>query len=130
MVERHGTAALAASLNGHRIVSFPDKLLIKNVEHLEEGGILLNSRDVVGLEMTLLMGVLLTPYLKIEIHIRLFFVVSGFNFDKLVLERLLVEFRLLILTLVLPGGHIHVVGVIPLGLSFLGLALNTEMTSA
>ena len=31
VVERHGAAALATSLNSHRIISFPDKLLIKNV---------------------------------------------------------------------------------------------------
>ena len=80
--------------------------------------------------MTLFLGVLLTPYLKIEIHIRLFFVVSGFDFDKLVLEGFLVEFRLFVLSLVFPSGDIHVIGVIPLGLTFLCLAFNAEMTAA
>ena len=130
MVERDRAAALATPLNSHRIITFPDELLVQDVEHLEERSVLLDSRDVVGLKMTLFTGVLLTPYLKIEIHIRLFFVVSGFDFDKLVFERLLVEFRLFVLSLVLPSGDVHVIGVIPLGLAFLGLALYTEMTTA
>jgi hypothetical protein len=31
VVERHGTTALATSINSYRIITFPDKLLIKNV---------------------------------------------------------------------------------------------------
>ena len=40
------------------------------------------------------------------------------------------EFRLGTLALVLPGSNVHVVGVVPLCLAFLGLALDTEMTAA
>jgi hypothetical protein len=43
MVERHGTAALAASFNSHRIVSLSDKLFIQDVKHLKERSILLDS---------------------------------------------------------------------------------------
>ena len=50
--------------------------------------------------------------------------------NVLIYKRFLVEFRLIALALVLPGSYIHVVLVIPLGLSFRSLALLAEMTSA
>ena len=40
------------------------------------------------------------------------------------------KLRFLAFSLVLPGGDIHIVGVVSLGLSFLGLALDTEVTAA
>ena len=71
VVERYRTAALASSLDGHRVAAFPDQLLIEDIEHLEERCILLDTADVVGLEMSFCLGVFLTPYLKIEFHISL-----------------------------------------------------------
>ncbi len=70
VVERHRTAALAASVNGYWIVTLTDQLLIEDVKHFEERGILLYSGNMISLKMTLFLGVLLTPYLKIEIHSR------------------------------------------------------------
>ena len=70
VVERHRTAALAASVNGYRIVTLTDQLLIEDVKHFEERGVLLYSGNMISLKMTLFLGVLLTPYLKIEIHSR------------------------------------------------------------
>ena len=69
MIEGDRTAALAALVDCNRIHAFPDQLLIEDIEHLEEGGILFNTRDMVGFEMSLALGVLLTPYLKIEFHL-------------------------------------------------------------
>ena len=40
------------------------------------------------------------------------------------------KLRLLAFSLVLPSGDIHIVRVVSLGLSFLGLALDTEVTAA
>ena len=48
----------------------------------------------------------------------------------LVYKRLLVEFRLVALSLVFPSGDIHEVLVVPLGLPFRSLAFLAEMTSA
>ena len=70
VVERHRTAALAASVNGYWIVTLTDQLLIEDVKHFEERGVLLYSGNMISLKMTLFLGVLLTPYLKIEIHSR------------------------------------------------------------
>lgn len=70
VVERNRTAALAASVNGYWIVTLTDQLLIEDVKHFEERGVLLYSGNMISLKMTLFLGVLLTPYLKIEIHSR------------------------------------------------------------
>ena len=69
MVERHRTAALATSLNGYRIATLADKLLIENIKHLQERSILFYTLDVISLKMSFCFGVLLTPYLKIEFHL-------------------------------------------------------------
>ena len=69
VVERHGTGTLAAALYGNGIVPFANQLLVQDVQHLEERSVLFDSGDVIGLKMTLLLGVLLTPYLQIEFHI-------------------------------------------------------------
>ena len=69
----------------------------------ETGPLLFDAGNLVGLEMTLFLGVLLTPYLKIEIHTRLVFIISGFNLNEFVFERLLVILRLCILALVFPS---------------------------
>ena len=70
VVERHRTAALAASVNGYWIVTLTDQLLIEDVKHFEERVFLLYSGNMISLKRTLFLGVLLTPYLKIEIHSR------------------------------------------------------------
>ena len=69
VVERHGTAALAAAFHRHRVATLADELLIEDIEHLQEGGVLLNAGNMVGLEMTRGLGVLLTPYFQIEFHL-------------------------------------------------------------
>ena len=53
MVERYRTTALAA---------LADKLLIQNIKHLEERCIFLNTRNMISLEMSFFLGVLLAPY--------------------------------------------------------------------
>ena len=68
VVERHRTAALAAALDCHRIHTLTDKLFIEDVQHLQEGGVALYTRNMISLEMTLGLGVFLTPYLEIEFH--------------------------------------------------------------
>src|SRR5574344_2792377 len=85
---------------------------------------------MVGLKMTFCLGVLLTPYFKIEFHLRLLFVISSFNLDELVVERLLMELRSNTLTLVFPSGYIHIVGIVTLSLTFLCLAFDTEVSAA
>ena len=70
VVERHRTTALAAPVNGYWIITLTDQLFIEDVKHFEERGILLYSGNMISLKMTLFLGVLLTPYLKIEIHSR------------------------------------------------------------
>ena len=103
VVERNRTAALASPLDSNRVCTFSDKLLVENVKHLKERSVLFDAGNLVGLEMTLFLGVLLTPYLKIEIHTRLVFIISGFNLNEFVFERLLVILRLCILALVFPS---------------------------
>ena len=68
VVERYRTAALAASFYGNGIRPFADKLFIEDIEHLQEGGVGLYPADMISLEMTLGLGVLLTPYLEVEFH--------------------------------------------------------------
>ena len=69
MVKGNRTAALAALVNGDGIHSFADQLLIENIEHFQEGSILFDTGNMIGLEMSFGLGVLLTPYLKIEFHL-------------------------------------------------------------
>ena len=69
MVEGHGTAALAAALHCHGVATLADQLLIEDIEHLQERGVFLNAGNMIGLEMTFGLGVLLTPYLQIEFHL-------------------------------------------------------------
>ena len=69
VIEGHGTAALAAALHRDRVATLADELLIEDIEHLQEGGVLLNAGNMVGLEMTRGLGVLLTPYFQIEFHL-------------------------------------------------------------
>ena len=68
MVERHGTAALAAAFHRHRVAALTDQLFIEDIEHFQERSVLFNAGNMVGLEMTPGLGVLLTPYLQIEFH--------------------------------------------------------------
>jgi hypothetical protein len=63
MVEGYRAAALATFLYSYRIITFPDKLLIEDIKHLKERGILFNTRDMISLKMSLGFGVFLTPYL-------------------------------------------------------------------
>ena len=63
MVEGYRAAALAAFFYSYRIITFPDKLLIEDIKHLKERGILFNTRDMISLKMSLGFGVFLTPYL-------------------------------------------------------------------
>ena len=69
VVEGDGTAALATAFDGDRIASLPDQLLVENIKHLQERSVLLDTGNMVGLEMTLGLGVLLTPYFQIEFHL-------------------------------------------------------------
>lgn len=130
MVKRYRSAALASLVYGNGVIALPDELLVENVEHLQERSVLLDTGNMIGLKMTLCLGVLLTPYLQVEFHLRLVFVISGFNLNELVFEFLFVEFRICALSLVLPSGDIHVVLVITLGLTLFCLALHAEMTTA
>ena len=68
MVEGDRTGTLAAAFNRHGINALADKLFIKDIQHLQEGGIAFNTRNMISLEMTLGLGVFLTPYLEIEFH--------------------------------------------------------------
>ena len=63
MIERYRTAALAATLHGYRIGTLTDQLLIENIKHLKERCVLLDAGNMISLEMTFCLGVLLTPYL-------------------------------------------------------------------
>ncbi len=69
VVEGHRAAALAAALHGHGIATLADELLIEDIEHLQEGSILFDAGNMVGLKMSLGLGVFLTPYLQIEFHL-------------------------------------------------------------
>ena len=69
MVKGNRTAALAAFIHCHRIHTLTDQLLIENIEHFQEGSILFDTGNMISLEMSLGLGVLLTPYLKIEFHL-------------------------------------------------------------
>ena len=62
MVERDRTAALAAALDRYRVATLADKLFIQNIKHLEERCIFLNTRNMISLEMSFFLGVLLAPY--------------------------------------------------------------------
>ena len=62
MVEGDRTAALATALDRYRVATLADKLLIQNIKHLEERCIFLNTRNMISLEMSFFLGVLLAPY--------------------------------------------------------------------
>ena len=62
VVERDGTAALASALYRHGVTTLADKLLVKDVKHLEEGCIFLDTRNMISLEVSFILGVLLAPY--------------------------------------------------------------------
>ena len=68
VVEGYGTTALAALIDSHRVGTFPNQLLVEDVQHFEEGCILFYAFDFIGFEMSLCLGVFLTPYLEFEIH--------------------------------------------------------------
>ena len=68
MIERHGTTALATLVHSNRVTTFPDQLLIEDIEHFKERSILFNPGNMISLEMSLILGVLLTPYFQIEFH--------------------------------------------------------------
>ena len=68
MVERHRAAALASTIHRNRIATFTDKLLVENIEHFQERGVLLDSGNMIGFKMAFGLGVLLTPYFQIEFH--------------------------------------------------------------
>ncbi len=68
VIERNGTAALASTLDSHRIGAFANKLLIEDIKHFQEGSVAFNPAYVIGFEMSFALGVLLTPYLEIEFH--------------------------------------------------------------
>ena len=63
MVERYGAAALATALDGHRVTALAYKLFIQNIQHFKEGRIFLYTRNMICLEMTFCLGVLLAPNL-------------------------------------------------------------------
>ena len=69
VIEGNGAAALAATLHGHGIATLADQLLVQDIEHFQEGSILFDAGNMVGLEMTRGFGVLLTPYFQIEFHL-------------------------------------------------------------
>ena len=50
-----------------------DELFVEDVEHLEERTLRRYVADLVGLEATFCLGVLLTPYMKCEVHCLIFF---------------------------------------------------------
>ena len=63
MIERDRTAALAATLHGYRVGTLADQLLIEDIKHLKERRVFLDAGNMISLEMTFCLGVLLTPYL-------------------------------------------------------------------
>ena len=60
----------AVVVEGDGFHTLADQLVIKNVQHLQEGGILFHVGDMIGLEVTLGFGVLLTPYFHVIFHNR------------------------------------------------------------
>ena len=69
VIERNRTAALATSLNCNRISTFANELFVENIEHLKERSIFFDTRNMIGLEMSLCFGVLLTPDFQIKFHL-------------------------------------------------------------
>ena len=63
VVEGYRTTALAASLYCNRVAAFTNQLLVQNIEHLKERRIFFDTRNMIGLEMSFCLGVLLTPNL-------------------------------------------------------------------
>ena len=68
VIERNGTAALATFIHCDGITTFPDELLVQDIQHLKERSVFLNPADMVCFEMSFRLGILLTPNLYIEIH--------------------------------------------------------------
>ena len=56
--------ALASLLNSYRIYTLCDKLLVKDIEHLEERAVRGDILNLIGLKMSFCLGVFLTPYFQ------------------------------------------------------------------
>ena len=63
-------ALAAVMVEGDGLHALADELVIEDVQHLQEGGILLHVGDMIGLETTLGFGVLLTPHFHVIFHNR------------------------------------------------------------
>ena len=64
-VQRAHTADTLAAVvvECHRLLAFVNKVIVQDIEHLEERGVGRDIIDLIGLECSLGLGVLLTPYL-------------------------------------------------------------------
>ena len=71
-IQGAGTAdALAAVVvEGDGFHTLADELVVQDVQHLQEGGVLFHVGDMIGLEVTLGFGVLLTPHFHVIFHNR------------------------------------------------------------
>ena len=60
----------AVVVESDRLHTLADELVIQDVQHLQERGILFHVGDMIGLEVTLGFGVLLPPYFHVIFHNR------------------------------------------------------------
>ena len=117
-----------------RLLAFVDELLVQNVKHLEERGVIGDVVHFVGVEMTCVLGAILAPelYCKAYIlsHNSLVFIVTCLYLNSLVLQRLLDELRLVALAFVLPATYVEVVLVVALSLAFLSLVTSLAVVTS
>ncbi len=60
----------AVVVEGDGFHTLADELVIEDVQHFEEGGVLLHIGDMIGLEVTLGFGVFLAPHFHVIFHNR------------------------------------------------------------
>ena len=63
-------ALAAVVVEGDGLHTLADELVVQDVQHLQEGGVLFHVGDMIGLEVTLGFGVLLTPHFHVIFHNR------------------------------------------------------------
>jgi hypothetical protein len=56
-------------IEGDGLLALLDQLLVEDVEHLEERGVLADAGDLVGHHLARAPGVLLTPDMEGEVHV-------------------------------------------------------------
>ena len=138
----HGASATdtlaAVIIIDDRVLALADELIIEHIDHLEEGSVLIDMLHLVGLEVTLLMTVPLTPNLNFNVNklihnlkcassLLCLLVITCLRHYILVVKILLIHHRGCILAGVSPARYIAEVLIVAESLILIRLVLLSEV---